>query len=211
VQEQAVVKVGSAEPLRINARIIAATNRNLENLVAQGKFREDLFYRLNVVTLTMPALRDRREDIPLLARHFLKWYTARLNLDRVTLPDEIVAAVSIHDWPGNVRELENAIQRAVVMAENGVISLKDLFPSLLRKDSAPCNPSDPLHGKKSFQDMRREVVSNFTRQYLTRTLTDHNGNITQTAKAMGMRRTSLQRLIRQSGLNSRALKGLGNE
>jgi DNA-binding NtrC family response regulator len=211
VQEQSVVKVGSAEPLRINTRIIAATNRNLEELVAEQKFREDLFYRLNVVTLTMPALRDRREDIPLLARHFLKWYTARLNLDQIILPDEIIAVLSTYDWPGNVRELENAIQRAVVMAEGGVISLKDLFPSSAGKDSAPFNPPDSLHGKMSFQDMRREVVGNFTRQYLTRTLADHNGNITQTAKTMGMRRTSLQRLIRRSGLNSREFNGLGNE
>ena len=211
VQDQSIVKVGSAETLRVNTRIIAATNRDLEDLVAQHRFRKDLFYRLNVVTLTMPTLRDRREDIPLLARHFLKWYTARLNLDQVILPDKILDAMMTYDWPGNVRELENAMQRAIVMAENNVISIEDLLPSRARKDSGSYNPSDPLHGKMSFQDMRREAVSNFTRQYLTRALTFHNGNITDAAKAMGIRRTSLQRLIRQSGLNSREFKGLGNK
>ena len=210
VQEQSVVKVGSAEPLRVNTRIIAATNRPLENLVGQRKFREDLFYRLNVVTLTMPALRDRREDIPLLAKHFVKWYSARLNLDQITLPDNILVEITSYDWPGNVRELENAMQRAVVMAEKGVISIKDVFPSRTGKDPFPPGPSDPLHQNLNFQDMRRQVVRNFTRQYLTRTLTDHNGNITNAAKAMGMRRTSLQRLIRQSGLSGREFKGLGD-
>jgi len=211
VQEQSVVKVGSAEPLRINTRIIAATNRNLEELVAQQKFREDLFYRLNVVTLTMPALRDRREDIPLLAKHFLKWYTARLNLDQIVLPDEIVAVMRTYDWPGNVRELENAIQRAVVMAEGGVISMRDIFPSRTDSLGPWSSPFDNFKENMTFQDMRRQVLRNFNRQYLMRTLSDHNGNITQTAKTMGMRRTSLQRLIRQSGLNSREFRGLGNK
>lgn len=211
VQEQSIVKVGSAEPLRVNTRIIAATNRHLEDLVVQRRFREDLFYRLNVVTLTMPTLRNRREDIPLLAKHFVKWYSARLNLDHIILPDDILEMLTSYDWPGNVRELENAMQRAVVMADNGVISIGDIFSSSSRKIAAPFNPSDPLNQKMSFRNMRRQVVRNFTRQYLTRTLTNHNGNITRAAKTMDMRRTSLQRLIRQSGLNSREFKGLGNK
>ena len=113
--------------------------------------------------------------------------------------------------PGNVRELENAMQRAVVMAENGVISIRDVFPARTGEDPAPPGSSDPLHQNLSFQDMRRQVVRDFTRQYLTRTLIFHNGNITNAAKAMGIRRTSLQRLIRQSGLSSRQFKGLGNK
>lgn len=211
VQEQCIVKVGSSEPSRVNTRIIAATNRHLEDLIVQRKFREDLFYRLNVVTLTMPALRDRREDIPLLAKHFAKWYSARLNLDHMTLPDDILEVMTSYDWPGNVRELENAMQRAVVMAENGVISIEDIFSSSTKKVPAPFNPSDPLLKGLGFQDMRRQVVRNFTRQYLTRTLTRHNGNITQAAKTMDMRRTSLQRLMRQHGLSSREFRGLANQ
>ena len=211
VQEQFIVKVGSSEPSRVNTRIIAATNRHLEDLVVQRRFREDLFYRLNVVTLTMPALRHRREDIPLLAKHFVKWYSARLNLDHITLPDNILEVMTSYDWPGNVRELENAMQRAVVMAENGVISIEDIFSSSTKKVPAPFNPSDPLLKGLGFQDMRRQVVRNFTRQYLIRTLTRHKGNITQAAKSMDMRRTSLQRLMRQHGLGSREFRDLANQ
>ena len=141
----------------------------------------------------------------------MKWYSARLNLDQITLPDDILAMMSSCDWPGNVRELENAMQRAVVMAEKGIISIKDVFPSRTGKALGPSNPSNPLHQESSFQDMRRQVVRNFTRQYLTHKLTDHNGNITQAAKAMGMRRTSLQRLIRQNGLSGREFKDLANK
>ena len=107
--------------------------------------------------------------------------------------------------------VKNAMQRAVVMAENGVISIRDVFPARTGEDPAPPGSSDPLHQNLSFQDMRRQVVRDFTRQYLTRTLIFHNGNITNAAKAMGIRRTSLQRLIRQSGLSSRQFKGLGNK
>jgi len=206
VQDQSIVRVGAAEEIRVNTRIIAATNRDLENLVQQKKFREDLFYRLNVVAVVMPALRDRREDIPLLARHFLKWYTARLNLNQILLPDAMLNLMTDYDWPGNVRELENAVQRAVVMAENSVISIEDLFPSGTKKDLYPFNRSSFSDGNGSFQDMRREVVRKFTEQYLTRLLTFHNGNVTRAAKTMGMRRTSLQRLISQSGLKSRDFK-----
>jgi len=207
VQEQFIVKVGATEETRVNTRIIAATNRDLEELVGQKKFRKDLFYRLNVVAVTMPALRDRREDIPLLARHFLKWYTARLNLDQILLPNEILHVITEYDWPGNVRELENAMQRAVVMAENGVISIEDVFPSGTKKDLCPLNDSGLLDGRRTFQDMRREVVRNFTRHYLTRLLASHKGNVTHAARTIGMRRTSLQRLMGQSGLKGRDFKG----
>ncbi len=203
VQEQAIVRVGDTEQIHVNTRIIAATNRDLEDLVGQKRFREDLFYRLNVVAVTMPALRDRREDIPLLARHFLKWYTARLNLDRTLLPNEVLNAMLVYDWPGNVRELENALQRAIVMAENNTISIDDLLPPRRKKDLNPFNPSDVFDEKTNFQNIRRKVVQDFTRQYLIRCLTFHNGNITQAAKTMGMRRTSLQRLVKQCGFKSR--------
>ncbi len=208
VQERSVTKMGSSEPVRLNTRIIAATNRRLDDLVAQGEFREDLFYRLNVVSLTMPALRERHQDIPLLVDHFMKWYAARLNLEGVTLPGEILEEMTEYDWPGNVRELENAIQRAVVMAEKGVIARKDIFPSREEQGPSASGLFTPFQKGVSFQDLRRQVVRNFTRQYLTRTLIEHGGNVTKAAKTMGMRRTSLQRLIRQCGLNKPEQKGL---
>jgi DNA-binding NtrC family response regulator len=206
VQDQAFVKVGSTEATKVDTRIIAATNRNLADMVSQGTFREDLFYRLNVITLSLPALRERREDISLLARHFLKWYTAKLNFDPLIFPDEVLETIVANDWPGNIRELENAIQRAIVLAENNTLSIEDLFPDRVEKDLVSFNYADLFKKKISYQEMKQAVVQNFTKQYLTQCLTFHNGNITNTAKTMGMRRTSLQRLIAQMGMAGQSFK-----
>src|SRR5262249_49121019 len=112
-------RVGGQESIRIDVRVLAATNRDLEALMKEGKFREDLFYRLNVVTLNLPPLRERRRDVPLLVEHLLAKYAGELG-DRAVAPEALDRLVG-HDWPGNVRELENVIQRAMVMATSGVI------------------------------------------------------------------------------------------
>jgi DNA-binding NtrC family response regulator len=204
VQEQVICKVGSTQQLKVNVRIIAATNRNLEELVRQDAFREDLFYRLNVMTLTIPPLRDRREDIPLLVRHFLNRYTAQLRLPQVPrISDETMQKIIDYGWPGNVRELENAVQRAVVLAENGALSVEHLLPVKVPKGS----PLDhaPEDGR-SFQEMRRQAVLDFTRTYLARCLRAHDGNVSHSAEALGMRRTSLQKLLKESGLDARTFR-----
>jgi DNA-binding NtrC family response regulator len=204
VQEQVICRVGSTQQLKVNVRIIAATNRNLEELVRQDAFREDLFYRLNVMTLTIPPLRDRKEDIPLLARHFLKRYTAQLSLPQVPrISDETMRKIMDYGWPGNVRELENAVQRAVVLAENGALSVENLLPAKIIRDAPLDNP--PEDGR-SFQKLRRQVVLDFTRTYLTRCLRSHEGNVSHSAKALGMRRTSLQKLLKESGLDARTFR-----
>ena len=201
VQDQVIVRLGSTQQIKVNVRIIAATNSDLEARVAQNEFREDLFYRLNVVNLTIPPLRERREDIPLLAQHFLKRFTAQLSLpDIPSISDETLEMLTIYEWPGNVRELENAIQRAVVLADNRELSLKDLLPP---KALGTISCENPLKPGLTFRDMRRQVICDFTRQYLESCLRYHKGNITHTAKALGMRRTSLQRLLKQSGLDGR--------
>ncbi|WP_300462109.1 sigma-54 dependent transcriptional regulator [Desulfobacula sp.] len=206
VQDKAFVKLGSTEMIKVDTRIIAATNRNLEDMVSKGEFREDLFYRLNIITLSLPALRERREDIPLLARHFLKWYTAKLNFDTLFLPDEVLETIVAYDWPGNIRELENAMQRAIVLAENNTLSIDGLFPARVEKDQVCFNYSDLLKKKISYQEMKQDVLQNFTKEYLTQCLIFHKGNITNAAKTMGMRRTSLQRLVNQTGLDSQLFK-----
>lgn len=204
VQEQEICRVGSTQPVKVNVRIIAATNRNLEELVRQDAFREDLFYRLNVMTLTIPPLRERREDIPLLVRHFLKRYTVQLSLPQVPrLSDETMQRIIDYGWPGNVRELENAVQRAVVLAENGALSVENLLPAKVVRDA----PLDNLpENGRSFQKMRRQVVLEFTRKYLGRCLRSHDGNVSRSAKALGMRRTSLQKLLKESGLDARTFR-----
>jgi two-component system, NtrC family, response regulator AtoC len=211
VQDQTFVKVGSTEVTTVDTRIIAATNRNLEEMVLKGTFREDLFYRLNIISLSLPALRERREDISLLAKHFLKWYAAKLSKDPLILPDEVLEKIVASDWPGNIRELENAIQRAIVLAENNTLSIEDIFPDRVDTDRADenlvvFNYTDLLNRKISYKEMKQEVVQNFTKQYLTQCLAFHNGNITNAAKTMGMRRTSLQRLIAQMGIVPRSYK-----
>ena len=201
VQEQEVVKVGASRPVKVDVRIIAATNRDLGQMVARGAFRQDLYYRLNVVRITLPPLRHRREDIPLLVRHFLKRYAAQMNLrEPPVVRPEALELLAGHDWPGNVRELENAVHRAVVLAEGGEIRAQGLLPGGVGDPGA-----ETLRYRSgvSFRDLRREVVRDFTRRYLESSLRHHRGNITRTAKALGMRRTSLQRLLRQSGLDGR--------
>jgi two-component system, NtrC family, response regulator AtoC len=126
IQEREVIPVGSREPLRFDVRLIAATNRLLEDEVKKGTFREDLFYRINVITIPLPPLRDRKEDVPLLVNHFLQKYAQRLGKPSVKILREAMQALVNYDWPGNVRELENMIERAVALCEEDLIERTDL-------------------------------------------------------------------------------------
>ncbi len=204
VQEQTIVRVGSVKPIKVDVRIISATNRDLEERVREKAFRQDLFFRLNVVALTMPPLRERCEDIPVLAGYFLKRYCAKLNIDsNLFIPDEIMSIMCAYDWPGNVRELENAVQRAAVMAENGNISIEHILPSKPTDVSLPRIDADDA---LTFQEMRRKVMDDFTRRFLANSLARYDGNITKTAEAMNMRRTSLQRLMKKSGISGKSFR-----
>ncbi|MFP4036347.1 MAG: sigma-54-dependent transcriptional regulator [Desulfobacteraceae bacterium] len=200
VQEHVVVKVGGTRGIKVDTRLIAATNRNLERRVAAGAFREDLFYRLNVVNLTIPPLRERQEEIPVLARHFLKRYSAQLELDKVPrIPNAVMERMTTYEWPGNVRQLENAIQRAIVLSEGGEISLSHLLPKDPLADYRASVPSKP---SLSFHQMKHLVLEDFTKRYLREYMKQHRGNVTRAAEALGMRRTSLQRLLRRHGVDS---------
>jgi transcriptional regulator with PAS, ATPase and Fis domain len=126
IQEREVIPVGGREPLRFDVRLIAATNRQLEDEVKRGTFREDLFYRINVITIPLPPLRERKEDIPLLVNHFLQKYAQRLGKPSVKILREAMQALVNYDWPGNVRELENMIERAVALCEEDLIDRTDL-------------------------------------------------------------------------------------
>lgn len=201
VQEQTIIKVGDTRPVEVDTRIISATNRNLEERVTKRAFREDLFYRLNVVSITIPPLRERREDIPLLVKHFLRRQAALLGLSEIPrISSGTLDMMTWYDWPGNVRELENAVHRAVVLAENGELDVKNLLPN---PTNGPVYSTHLLKTGVCFQDLRREVVRDFTRCYLDRVLRHHKGNITRAAQTMGMRRTSLQRLLKQWGVDGR--------
>src|SRR5437763_10385582 len=124
-------RVGSSEPVKVDVRVIAATHQDLEALMRQGRFREDLFFRLNVFPITLPPLRDRVEDVPELALHFLRHYGQKAGKAIGGLDDDALAALKAYRWPGNVRQLENVIERAVVVADGPVITLRELPPELL--------------------------------------------------------------------------------
>jgi len=202
VEENTVYRLGSSDPIKVDVRIIASTNKNLEELVQRRLFREDLFFRLNVVSFTIPPLRERREDIALLVEHFLKRYSERFTLRKVPrIAAESLDIISAYHWPGNVRELENAVQRGLVLAENDELSIGHLLPIKAITDAGW--DVTPGEGEQGFRAARKRAVEEFTRRYLEMCLQRNQGNVTRTAKELDMRRTSLQRLLKQAGLDPR--------
>jgi DNA-binding NtrC family response regulator len=182
LQERAFERVGGTETITVDVRIIAATNQDLKKRVAEGKFREDLFYRLNVISITLPPLRERRADVRPLAEHFLRELKAGARFSA-----EAAEALERYDWPGNVRELRNAVERAVALGDGGEITPGDLPPELLLSASLP---PDSFHGQ----------VEDYRRRLIRETLARCGGNQTRAAEALKLQRTYLARLIRQLGL-----------
>ena len=201
LQERTLVRVGGSAPIEVDVRVVAATHRNLEQEVARGTFREDLYYRLRVVELVLPSLRERSEDVPALALRFLAQVSERLGRAAPRLGDGALAALVRHPWPGNVRELRNTIEQAAVLASGPVIGEDDL-----RLDGAPANaaPADPAPGSAGlpFAEAKRRAVERFERAFLLDALRASDGNISRAADAIGMVRQSLQQKIRELGLKS---------
>jgi two-component system response regulator AtoC len=183
LQDRKVQRLGSTQPIPINARIIAATNRGLEGLIHEGKFREDLFYRLNVIRIEVPPLRDRREDIPRLAGRFVE----KLNRERGRkvrgIEPDALARLSAYSFPGNVRELENRIERAYILCAGDMISSRDLGEPFSKAERPP------RQGK--LRDQERELIR--------RTLAKHGGNRTKAADELGISRRTLQNKIKETG------------
>ena len=179
-------RVGSSRTLRADVRVLAATNADIMAEIAGGRFREDLLYRLNTVEIRLPPLRDRRDDVPRLAAHFLGDYSARYRKTLHGFDDEATAAMQAHGWPGNVRELQHAVERAVLMARTGYITSDDLG----LRASAPGSAAD-LSGM-TMDDAERYIIQ----QALAR----HAGNVVQAAESLGMSRSALYRRIQQHGL-----------
>ena len=187
LQEREFERVGGTELISVNVRIIAATNRNLQAAVKDGKFREDLFYRINVVPIALPPLRERKEDIPELAEFFLRRFSVESKKDFLRIADDALAKLSAFDWPGNVRELANVIERAVVLGEPPAIQADDLPVELL----AVSGPSASIT-KLSYQ----ETVDEYRREVIIKALQQSNGNRTAAAKLLGLERAYLQKLLK---------------
>ncbi|KPK70098.1 hypothetical protein AMJ82_03995 [candidate division TA06 bacterium SM23_40] len=190
IQEREIVRVGSTQVLRVDVRIIAATNRDLASTVRTGSFREDLFYRLSVVPIELPPLRERKEDIPLLADYFLKMYNRERKKNILGITDEAMERLARYEWPGNVRELENAIERAVVLAEGDVIEPKDLLYYGLRVDQE----DDGAPEQKTLADVERE--------HIERTLTAFEGHKGRTAEALNIDRKTLRQKMKKYGITA---------
>ncbi len=199
LQEKEVRRVGTTAPVKVDVRVVAATHRNLEAEVASGRFREDLYYRLNVFTVQMPPLRERREDIPLLALRFLS--QARPELEGFT--PEALRALAGHGWPGNVRQLENAVARAAVVAQGPRITLEDLPPELGK--AAGRVPTEGL-AKLPYREAVDSVRDAVSREYLTALMQEFGGNVTHAAERAGMERESLHRLLKRYGVRSEDFK-----
>ncbi len=196
IQEGEFNKVGSPYLSTINIRVIAASNRNVEKAIADGVFREDLYYRLNVISIRIPPLRQRREDIPILALHFLEKYSKkRPDKKPKELTPHALEALMNHDYPGNVRELENAVEYAVAFTQGHEITAQNL-PAPFRKEAYPKIHLKPL--KAARLEFERSLVS--------AALHECGGNISRTARLLDIHRQSLQQKIRELGINSDALK-----
>ncbi len=192
LQEGAFVRLGGEREIHTDARIIAATNRNLEEAVRSGRFMEDLYYRLNVVPISVPPLRQCREDIAELARSFLQKYAHETKRHVVAIATDAIACMEDYDWPGNVRELENAIERAIVLGRDEHIEVDDL-PEQVRN-------GDKGTGRSDLELGFHEAVEVCKRDLIERALERTDGNQSQAAELLGVQRTYLNRLLKQMGL-----------
>jgi DNA-binding NtrC family response regulator len=199
LQERSFERVGGVKPISVDVRVVAATHRNLEEDVASDRFREDLYYRLKVVELLLPPLRERPEDIPALAQRFLERVTERLGRDKKQLSENALARLARYAWPGNVRELENVIEQAAVLVTGQTIEESDL-----KLSEGPNSPaaSEASYAGLAFSDAKKRTVEKFEREFLLQALRESGGNISRAAESIGMVRQSLQQKIRELGLRS---------
>jgi len=191
LEEQRIEPIGSNQTLRVDVRVIAATNKNLEQEIARGAFRQDLFYRLNVIPFYVPPLRDRKEDIPVVARFFLNEFSAEYGKKTRELSDGAMEILIRYPWPGNVRELKNLVERLVIVCPQSRIEPHHLPPELFRGVSeSPQQPYSTLH----------EARSAYEREFILRKLQEHRWNMTQTASALGLERSHLYRKMKSLGI-----------
>jgi DNA-binding NtrC family response regulator len=215
LEERRIERLGGNDSIPVNVRIVSATHRPLEQEIAAGNFRADLFYRLRVVTVEIAPLRERREDIPLLAEAFARQAAEHYNLPVRALAQSALRSLVAYDWPGNVRELRNTIERAVILAEGNELTARDLpeevIPGPIREDSraqseAPEGDALYVPFTADFRTDRRE----FERRYIARCLEESGGNVTRAAAILGMHRQSLQHKLRELGL-ARRYVSVGSE
>ncbi|MCP3140418.1 sigma-54-dependent transcriptional regulator [Pyxidicoccus xibeiensis] len=206
LQEGEVKRVGANEPVKVDVRVIAATHVDLSRAKEQGKFREDLFYRLNVITIDLPPLRDRPEDVPLLAHHFLKLYATKADKKVSGISPRAMEALTCNRWTGNVRELENVIERAVVLTSNDIIDVEDLPPGFQAAPQADSTVEVFSLAHLPYAQAKRLAMRAFERRYLSALLEKNNQNVSSAARAAGVDRSNFRRLLKQYEVAGRSMK-----
>ena len=188
LQEREFERVGGTQLIRVDVRIIAATNRNLETAVKEGRFREDLFYRINVVPIVLPPLRERKEDVQALAQFFMQRFSDESKKNFTEISQEALETLIAYEWPGNVRELANVIERAVVLGQPPTIQIEDLSPGIVAPETEVGNRATPQSYHESIDEYRREVIVN--------ALAQARGNRAAAARSLGLQRSYLLRLMK---------------
>ncbi|GAA0188189.1 sigma-54 dependent transcriptional regulator [Fulvivirga kasyanovii] len=186
LQNRKIIKVGTNHPIEVDVRVICATNSNLHNMVNEGAFREDLLYRINTVECTIPPLRKRTDDIPLLTDHFLEMYCRKYNKQKLYIPEGIIKRLQKYNWPGNIRELQHAIERAVIMSDGNELQSRDFsLPGDIRKE-------DQLFENYNLENLEAWAIKNAIKK--------HNGNISHAAKELGLSRGAMYRRMEKYGI-----------
>ncbi len=195
LQEKEFEPVGGTKSIRVDVRIIAATNQDLKKAVEEGRFREDLYYRLNVVPVHLPPLRERKEDIPPLTYHFLRRYSQELGKDVREISPEALESMLQYDWPGNIRELENAIERAMVLSKGSTLSVETLPLASAGREA------EVSHENISYQEAKKVVLESFERRFFTRILREAGGNVSQAARRAQIDRKNLYQKMKELRIN----------
>ena len=199
IEEGTFSRVGSNESIAVNVRVMAATNRDLAKLVEEGKFREDLYWRLNVLSLNICPLRQRKEDIPLLVEYFLERYSIPLGIDQPNISDKAVKLLMAYEWPGNVRELQNCIYSAITIAGGPIIEPADL-PRRIYSDSEHTEQTGVVTGQISLAETAAQATAKAERQAISNALSETGGNREKAAELLGIGRKTLYRKLRQYGI-----------
>jgi DNA-binding NtrC family response regulator len=202
LQEQQFERVGGIKTITVDSRLVAATNRDLKASIADGGFREDLYYRLNVVHVHLPPLRDRPSDIPLLLEHFVQKFNAKLNRATTGFEDAAMTPLLRYGWPGNIRELENVVERCMIFAEDGEVGSQHL-PAEVRGPDGELEPGlGPRPWETGLKEAVREATLKLEREFIGRALDQTGGNVTHTARLLKISRKSLQNKMKELGLRN---------
>lgn len=197
LQDKEVKPVGSSTARKADVRIIALTNQNLEQKIEEGSFREDLFYRLNVLTLDVPPLRNRREDIPLLVREFIHMTCTELNIEPIGIDPRVLSWISSQTWPGNVRELQNYVRRLVVFSNGKMIDIS--LPAIVGGEKPHAGLTES--GRQPYHQAKKEAMDVFSKEYLTALFEETRGNVSETSRISGLERASIQKIIKRLNID----------